>query len=43
VSLITLVLIAFLAVIIAFLAMILYATWRQVDEEWDAERARRGG
>jgi TRAP-type C4-dicarboxylate transport system permease small subunit len=42
-SLIALVAIAFLALIFGFLAMILVATWRQVDEEWDAERSRRGG
>ena len=41
-SLIAVVAIAFLTSIFGLLAMILYAAWRQVDDEWAAERARRG-
>ena len=40
-SLIAIVAIAFLAMIIGFLALILFATWRQVDDEIEAERVRR--
>ena len=42
-SLIAIVAIAFLVVIFGLLAVILIATWRQLDGEIEAERVRRGG
>lgn len=40
-SLAALVALIFLALLIGWLALVLAATWRQLREETDAERARR--